>query len=48
MQNQLEGIVIRARPYGETNKIITLFHLILIIKDVLKKIYLLQIFYHIH
>jgi DNA repair protein RecO (recombination protein O) len=25
MQNQVEGIVIRARPYGETNKIVTLF-----------------------
>lgn len=25
MQNQLEGIVIRTRPYGETNKIVTLF-----------------------
>ncbi|HSI67334.1 MAG TPA: DNA repair protein RecO [Planococcus sp. (in: firmicutes)] len=25
MQNQLEGIVIRTRPYGEANKIVTLF-----------------------
>lgn len=25
MLNQLEGIVIRTRPYGETNKIVTLF-----------------------